>query len=68
MAQCPCCGKIFEGERGAAIHLHYCPKINNYNVYNKEQVRHRRKEVEETFKSKLKWRMKSVNIFTTNHI
>ena len=68
MAQCPCCGKIFEGERGAAVHLHYCPKRNDYDVCDKEQVRQRRKEVKEIFNSKLKWRMKAVSISATNRI
>jgi len=66
MAQCPCCGKMFEGERGAAVHLHYCPKRTDYDVHNKEQVRQRRKEVKIIFSSKLRWRMKSGGIFTTN--
>lgn len=42
MAQCPCCGKMFEGERGASVHLHYCPRRTDSSVHSKEQIRKQR--------------------------
>ena len=66
MAQCPCCGKMFEGERGASVHLHYCPKRTDYYVHDRERDRQRRKEVKDVFNSKFRWRMKSVSISATN--
>ena len=65
MAQCPCCGKMFEGERGASVHLHYCPKRTDSSAHSKEQVSRRRKEVRDVFNSKLRWRMKPLSISKT---
>ena len=66
MPQCPSCGKIFESERGASVHLHYCPKRTVYNLRDSEQGRQRRKEGKDVFNSKLRWRMKQVSVSTTN--
>lgn len=66
MAQCPCCGKLFEGERGASVHLHYCPKRSNSDVRSKEQVRQRRKEVKDVFNRKMRWKMKKLCSSTTS--
>ena len=65
MAQCPCCGKMFEGERGASVHLHYCPKRTDSSAHGKAQVNQRRKEVRDVFNSKLRWRMKPLSISKT---
>ena len=58
MAQCPCCGKIFEGERGASIHLHYCPKRIDFIDHKNEQLRQRRKEGKDIVNSKIRWKVK----------
>ena len=66
MAQCPCCGKIFENERGASVHMHYCPKRAYSGMQSKEQDRLRRKEVKDVFNNKVRWRMKTLSVSTTN--
>jgi hypothetical protein len=57
MALCPCCGKPFESERGASVHLHYCPKRTDSDVHNREHFRQRRRESRDTLYNKLRWRM-----------
>lgn len=58
MAQCPCCGKIFEGERGASVHLHYCPKRIDLIDHRKEQLRQQKEEKKYIGKSKIIWKVK----------
>jgi hypothetical protein len=50
---------MFEGERGASVHLHYCPKRTDSIVHCKEQVKQQKKEVKDVFTSKLRWELKS---------
>ena len=66
MALCPCCGKIFDSERGASIHMHYCPKRADSGVHSKEQDRQIRKEIKEVFNNKVRWKMKQLNVSTKN--
>jgi hypothetical protein len=42
MTRCPCCGKHFENERSASLHLHYCPKRADLKMDTEERDRKRK--------------------------
>lgn len=51
MAQCPCCGKWFNSEKGVSVHLHSCPKCSGFDMYMRGQTRKLRTESDKILKT-----------------